>query len=361
MFNKILVPLDGSTLAERSIPHAELFARIFGANIVLLKVLEPAAYHDNPSPVDPLSWQIHKAEADIYLRVTAARIEGALRRGARPEDKDKKKFKVEYAIREGKVAESIIDFAHTENVDLVVISTHGSSGLSRWTISSITQKVINLIYLPVLIVRAYQPAETNESKIHYHHILVPVDSSRRAECSLPVGIALVQGVTLPSVEVGDLAKLPVTVPQSAPEASDGLPDSPKLILASVIKPPELPIPEPYPAEVGQLSESLMQASRQAVYNYLNEMKERLPVECEMRVAEDASVSSAIQEMAGQKDIDLVILCAHGHTGQFTWPYGAITRDYIDHGTKPVLIIQDIHSSKIRPTAAELAAKESGKR
>ena len=91
------------------------------------------------------------------------------------------------------------------------------------------------------------------------------------------------------------------------------------------------------------------------------MKERLPVECETRVAEDASVSSAIQDMAGQNDIDLVILCAHGHTGQFTWPYGAITRDYIDHGTKPVLIIQDIHSSKIRPSAAELAAKESGKR
>lgn len=357
MFNKILVPLDGSTLAERSIPHAELFARIFGANIVLLKVLEPAAYHENPSPVDPLSWQIHKAEADIYLRVTAARIEQDLRRGARSEEKDKKKFKVEYAIREGKVAESIIDFAHTENVDLVVISTHGSSGLSRWTISSITQKVINLIYLPVLIVRAYQAGGTAESKVQYHHILVPVDSSRRAECSLPVGIALVQGAAAQAAEVTQ----PAAVSQNGLNTANGPASSPKLVLASVIKPPELPIPEPYPAEVGQLSESLMQASRQAVHNYLNEMKERLPVACEMRVAENASISSAIQDMAEQKDIDLVILCAHGHTGQFTWPYGTITRDYIDHGTKPVLIIQDIHSSKIRPTAAELAAKESGKR
>jgi nucleotide-binding universal stress UspA family protein len=351
------VPLDGSTLAERSIPHAELFARIFGATIVLLKVLEPAAYHENPSPVDPLSWQIHKAEADIYLRVTAARIEQNLHRGAHSE----KKFKVEYSIREGKTAESIIDFAHNENIDLVVISTHGSSGLSRWTISSITQKVVNLIYLPILIVRAYQPAVGNETNVHYQRILIPVDSSRRAECSLPVGIALVQGVTAQAGKAGELARQPVTVSQNVSEVSAGLPFTPKLVLASVIKPPELPIPEPYPAEVGQLSESLMQASRQAVYNYLNEMKERLPVECEMRVAEDTSVSSALQEMAGQKDIDLVILCAHGHTGQFTWPYGAITRDYIDHGTKPVLIIQDIHSSKIRPTAAELAAKESGKR
>ena len=48
MFTRILVPLDGSTLAERAIPHAELFARIFGASIILLQVLEPTSYHENP-------------------------------------------------------------------------------------------------------------------------------------------------------------------------------------------------------------------------------------------------------------------------------------------------------------------------
>ena len=73
----------------------------------------------------------------------------------------------------------------------------------------------------------------------------------------------------------------------------------KLILAAVIKPPELPIPEPYPYEIEQLSQQLMDVSRLVVSNYLNEMKERLPVECETCLLENISVSSAIQELANQ--------------------------------------------------------------
>ena len=53
---------------RRAIPHAEEFARIFGANIILLQVLEPTSFHENPKAVDPLSWQIHKAEAELYMQ-----------------------------------------------------------------------------------------------------------------------------------------------------------------------------------------------------------------------------------------------------------------------------------------------------
>ena len=56
MFKRILVPLDGSTLAERAIPHALQFARIFGSNIVLLRVLNPISFSENPDAVDPLKW-----------------------------------------------------------------------------------------------------------------------------------------------------------------------------------------------------------------------------------------------------------------------------------------------------------------
>jgi nucleotide-binding universal stress UspA family protein len=129
----------------------------------------------------------------------------------------------------------------------------------------------------------------------------------------------------------------------------------------VIKPPELPIPEPYPVKIAQLSEQLMQVSRKTVHDYLDTMRERLPAESETCVVESNSVASAIQELAGQEDIDLVVLSAHGHTGQFTWPYGNVTRNYMEHGTKPVLVIQDIPRSEVRSTVAELAAAESGRR
>jgi len=341
MFTRILVPLDGSPLAEVAIPHAELFARIFGASIHLLRVLEPISYHENPAAVDPLRWQLHKAEADAYMQSIANRVRENL--GENIILGEGEKSRVEYSVREGKTPENIIDFAHTENIDLLVISTHGSSGLSRWNISSVTQKVINLIYLPILIVRAYDRSIVHENRIRYRRILLPIDSSRRAECSLSAGIELARG----EMSTG-------SIPEAAGYKST-------LFLAAVIRPPELPIPEPFPIEISQLTEKLLRLSHQAVERYLYEMKERLPVDCDTCVVESTSVPSAIHELAEQEDIDMVILCAHGYSGQVTWPYGTVTRNYIEHGTKPVLIIQDVPRSQVRPSAAEVAAEKSGRR
>jgi nucleotide-binding universal stress UspA family protein len=362
MFKRILVPLDGSMLAERAIPHAEQFARIFGSNIILLQILDPTSYHENPNPVDPLSWQIRKTEADMYMNRLADRLREDLRVSALDANdtqnigRDGKRSRVTYSIREGKTAENIVNFAQTENIDLLVISTHASGGLSRWNISSVTQKVINLIYLPVLIVRAYNQPRTEDAKIHYRSVLVPIDSSRRAECALPAGIAIVRGeMSMRSApETKTLAPHPTVPAASSLET--------KLILATVITPPVFPIPEPYPDEIEQLSKKLIHISRQAVSKYLNKMKNQVSVECETYMIENNSVSSAIQEMTSQQeDIDLVVLCAHGHTGQTTWPYGSVARNYMEHGTKPVLVIQDVPRSQVRPTAAENAVEKSGGR
>lgn len=207
---------------------------------------------------------------------------------------------------------------------------------------SVAQKVINLIYLHVLLVRAYdQPGI--DHRVHYRRILLPIDSSRRAELSLSAGIALSRG------EISQ---------RNAAEAEK--PENTILVLAAVIKPPEIPIPKPYPAEIDLLSEQLMHVSRNAVNTYLDMMKKRLPVECKTCVVESDDVASAIQELAAQDDIDLVVLSAHGYTGQLT-PYGTVTRNYMEHGTKPVLVIQDVPLSEVQPTAAEIAAEESGRR
>ena len=185
MFNKILVPLDGSALAERAIPHAERIARLFGGKIVLLQVLDPSPYQDNPNAMEPLHWQIRKAETDMYLQGLADRICGHI-----CEDESERLNRVSYAIREGKTAENIVDFAQDENVELLVISTHGAGGLSRWNTSSIVHKVLDQIYLPSLVVRAYAVTEPAGESIHYRNILLPIDSSHRAECALSAGISI---------------------------------------------------------------------------------------------------------------------------------------------------------------------------
>ena len=355
MFNRILVPLDGSTLAERAIPHAEEFARIFGANIILLQVLEPTSFHENPKAVDPLSWQIHKAEAELYMQRITMKIRENLGEDV-TSDIDVNKTRVSYSIREGKTAENIVTFAHGENIDLLVISTHGSGGLTRWNLSSVTQKVINMIYLPVLIIRAYNKPMTGPSTVHYRSILLPIDSSRRAETALAAGVALARG----DISKGFESSV-ITNEQHQNSLTASFVKT-KLILVAVIAPPEIPIPEPYPVEIEKISQELIQVSRLAVGNYLNEMKERLPVACETRLLENISVTSALQELAScDEEIDLVVLSAHGYTGQYAWPYGSVAINYIEHGTKSVLVIQDVLRSKVPPSAAEIAAEKSGGR
>ena len=357
MFSHILVPLDGSCLAERVLPHVEQFAQIFGSRVTLLQILDAAGTSEHLHSVDPLSWQIRKAEAEMYMQKIAERVRKNLQESSPGKrGKEGEKDRVDYFIREGKTAENIVNFAHEEGVDLLAITTHGAGGLSRWNVSSITQKVINLIYLPVLVVRAYTPGETENEKIHYRRILLPIDSSRRAECSFPAALALTRGraTSRSGGGIKDVLKTDEVITKSKTDSI--------LVLSAVIKPIELPIPEPYPSVIEELSQELMEASRKAVNNYLNEMKARLSVDCEIYVLEAASVSSAIQDLATrEEDIDLVVLCAHGHTGPITWPYGSVTRNYLEHGTKPVLVIQDVPRSQVQKTAAEIAAEISGKR
>ncbi len=368
MFNRILVPLDGSPLAERALPHAEEFARIFGSTIILLQVLDPTSFHENPNPVDPLSWQIRKTEADIYMNNIASRLRKELKEtvvdilSAQKREKDEKKILVEYSIREGKTAESIVNFAHSENIDMVILCTHGAGGLSRWNISSVTQKVINLVYLPVLIIRAYHQPEMENANVRYCRILIPMDSSRRAECVFAAGIALAQGETLLEHAGEDFlsgTEFPLLKPVIPP--AEIVNKEPKLIFTAVISPPEIPIPAPYPVEISKLSDKLLLVSHEIVLTYLSEIKLRLPVESETRVIESNNIASAIQNLADSENIDLILMCAHGYTGETTRPYGNVTRNIIDHGTTAILIIQDVPISQVRPTAAAIAAQKSGRR
>lgn len=363
MFNLILVPLDGSRLAERAIPHAEEFARIFGARIVLLRVLEVTTDYENQFPTDPLSWQIRKTEADMYMQGMVAQIHENLNLPeSKPGDMVNNENRVEYVIREGRTAENIIDFAHHENIDLLIISSHGSSGLSRWNTSSIVQKVLDLVYLPVLIVRSYhQPDETSDS-IQYRHILLPIDSSRRAECALPAAIVLAQGETLLEQDVeGETENSEAAALSSPQQSPENVSQKPKLFLTAVITPPEIPLPKPYPLEITRLSDQLLQVSRDAVQAYLIEMKSRLPVESEIQVVESSNVPSAIEELANQSSVDLVIMCAHGYSGQFTSPYGSVARNYIEQGSKPILVIQDVPRSQVRRTIVANASEKANRR
>ena len=116
MIKHILAPLDGSNLAECILPHTQAVASAFSARITLLHVLEVPHVQGSEQVIDPLDWHLKKREAEAYLDHIAARLR-------------ENNLQVEEVILEGLPAECVIDFAKSNDMDLIVLSTHGKSGL----------------------------------------------------------------------------------------------------------------------------------------------------------------------------------------------------------------------------------------
>ncbi len=149
MFKKILVPLDGSELAEQILRHVQVLARDTDAEIILLRVpiyayaatvTTPAVYGYTPLPL-PLERDAALKEARNYLN--------KMRNVLVPHG-----LHVSVVVREGDPAEAIIRFAHEADIDLIAMSTHGRTGLSRALFGSVAEQVVRGAGKPVLLIRA---------------------------------------------------------------------------------------------------------------------------------------------------------------------------------------------------------------
>ncbi len=143
MYKKILVPLDGSELAERALVEAEQLARMFGSEIILFEVVPFMPIYGSPELVTPLIVdEKQKESVEAYL----AKVAGGLKQ---------KGFNVSSMVKTGQqVALEIIDFAKERGVDLIIMCTHGRSGITRWVLGSVTLKVLTRAETPILLIRA---------------------------------------------------------------------------------------------------------------------------------------------------------------------------------------------------------------
>ena len=143
MYKKILVPLDGSELAKTALDQAEKLAKTFDAEIVLFQVVPFMPIYGSPELVTPLIVDEKQKEAvGKYLAELA-------------EELKKRGLKVTTAVRTGQqVAAEIIDFAKEKGVDLIVMCTHGRSGITRWVLGSIALKVLTRAETPILLIRS---------------------------------------------------------------------------------------------------------------------------------------------------------------------------------------------------------------
>jgi nucleotide-binding universal stress UspA family protein len=315
VFEHILAPLDGSSLAECVLPHVVAIAQAFDSRATLLRVLEDVHSVGQTRSVDPLGWHMHKTEAGVYLDKTCA----CLREVGLP---------TEGVLLEGPPAERIIEFAHDHDAGLIVLSSHGRSGLSGWNISSVVQKIILGAWMPTMIVRAYQFAPGDLTGLRYRRILVPLDGSQRAECALPLATTLAR----------------------THEA--------QLLLAHVVRRPEMPRQALPSQEDIQLADQLIEHNRLEATRHLEQLQAQLPVDVQLHLPISNNVAAALHELVAQADVDLVVLSAHGYSEESVrWPLGSRALNFIAYGNTPLLIVQDLSRDELERTQAEMAAKE----
>lgn len=315
MFDKILVPLDGSRLAECVLPHAVTLAQAFEARLTFVQVVERISGSGLSRTIDPLRWQIRKTEAQAYLNEVSARIQET-------------GLETEEHVLEGQAAERIVDFAHSQDVDLILLSSHGRSGLSQWNISSVVQKIIWQAHMPMMIVRAYQTVPDATMQLRYERILAPLDGSQRAECVLPFAnqLACSQGT--------------------------------ELLLAHVVGRPEVPHHTPLAQEEVELIDRLTEYNRLEAADYLKDLAARLQCDVQPRLLSSEDAAAALHELVDEENVDLVALSAHGYTSGTKWPYGSMALNFIAYGSTPLLIVQDLSPDELEETQAEIFVGES---
>lgn len=147
MYKKIMVPLDGSSLAECVLPHVEAIAKGCAVKgLILLRVVEPErVYTVSDSSIDPNLAATRESErkkaAEKYLNEIADRI-------------TEMGLPCEVKAVAGRVAERLVDYCVENGVDLIIIATHGRSGVTRWVRGSVADKILRSSTIPVMMVRA---------------------------------------------------------------------------------------------------------------------------------------------------------------------------------------------------------------
>ncbi len=314
MFNHILVPLDGSTLAECVLPHAIAFAKVFDAQVTLLRVLVHPRDNALSQAIDPLEWQLIKNEAETYLNNVTTQLEEF-------------GLKINKFLLEGHAAHQIVEFTYRNEIDLIILSSHGHSGLSGWNVSSVVQKIILRAYTSTLIIRAYRSVPKDHASIGYQRLLVPLDGSRRAENVLP----------------------PTTILARYYNS--------QLLLVHLARKPEMFSRTTLtPAEV-KLVNKIINRNQKKTVQYLEEICSQSLREVKTRIHISEGSSEDLHNVIEHENIDLVVLNAHGQSCNPNWPFGSFALSFIAYGRTPLLIVQDLSREEIQKSVAELVAME----
>ncbi len=296
MYKKILVPLDGSELAEVALPYAEELAGRLGSEVILLHVCESAEerYHN-----------MHQ----LYMQ----KMVGATKRGVKKylEKPGATSISVRSAILFGHPAEQILDYADKKRIELIVIATHGLSGIRRWVLGSVADKVVNATKQPLVLIRASGTHHHVLEKGRMNKMILTLDGSKESEAVIPY--------------IEDLAS-----------RLNG-----EVVLFQVVPPPS-PV-YAVPGYTGQIPYTPAQVELWKIEAeaYLKNVADafkgkRIKVRSKVRVGDTAH---EIIKFADEVHADLVAMSTHGRSGISRWALGSTADKVMRAGNTSLFLVR----------------------
>ena len=282
MFNNVLIPLDGSSLAEHVLPYAQQIANACDAHIELI-----GAVDGEDLPEDAIA-EVEQECCD-YLR----RMADALPPKATPS----------WMCHRGRPADVIVDHVGEKQGTLIAMATHGYSGMKRWLLGSVAHKVAQAALTPVLLLPSGATSPSG-GPVEFERIIVPLDGSTLAEHVLDHAVALCRCLDM------------------------------ELILVRAYNPS-------FPGSTVRMKE-VSAIVHDAAENYLKEAQQRLQSEGLKAVSYKVlrgAPAEQITEFALETPNSLTAMCTHGRHGVGRWLLGSVTDAVIHCAQEPVLVIR----------------------
>ncbi len=303
MYTRILVPLDGSKLAEQALPYVNLLASAFKIQVNLLNVFDPVP----PQFADP-GHGLYETQITASYRDNA--IDYLEKAGAGLKDSG---VTISCDAHEGNPADHIINEAEKTSNTLIAMVTHGRSGLGRWVLGSVTDKVLHGATNPLLITHA-QEEGTDSSDVNLKNLIVPLDGSALADQVLPHVAALAPALGLNVILV------------RATASSDEY--YRYVDMSAGVNPERF---EAYAKEAqAEAAHHLQQMKERLIRNGVSSVEERLV---------NGNAARAILDLVQETADSLVALTTHGRSGVERWVLGSVTDRLVRHSGQPVLVIR----------------------
>ena len=307
MYKKMLVVLDGSQLAEVVFPCAKELASGLDMDVVLLHVYIPSMQEFVPM------YRSYIDGAAEKIQTMAREMQKKLGQGAKP-------VEVHGELVKGYHADEILKYAEDNNIDLILMASHGRSGVSRWSMGGVADKVLRASKVPVWLVRAGINDAVPYDQWPSRTFLVPLSSSDISATALPHAVTLAKGKS--------------TVPTN-------------VILLEVCEPPSLPTyysPEltSTPLNWGKFAQEELTRSKKTTAEHLAKVEEQFKAAGINNVTSMISSGKPADEIinyANKNPFTVIIMATHGRSGLSRLVYGSVAESVLFGITNPLVLVR----------------------